>query len=247
MKKWNLIKFDISYNIAKKPVILVYLFVFPFLIFALLGYLTTGSFSGGISSFDYYGLTIIIYFQLTMGTMISNMIMEENVKLPNIRIAYSLEDENYIYISKIIALTLANAISIGVYMLLLMKIYHVNFGANPFMVYITYMILGLFSTCLGTALCIGLKDESVCNNILGVVQIILCIFGGIFFPITYLGKIGIFLSNFSIVKWINYGIGSYVYGQSIKGQLIVWVFSLLLAALLLFAARKMFKIQLFIH
>ena len=234
MKKWNLIKFDISYNIAKKPVILVYLFVFPFLIFALLGYLTTGSFSGGISSFDYYGLTIIIYFQLTMGTMISNMIMEENVKLPNMRIAYSLEDENYIYISKIIALTLANAISIGVYMLLLMEIYHVNFGANPFMVYITYMILGLFSTCLGTALCIGLKDESVCNNILGVVQIIL-------------GKIGIFLSNFSIVKWINYGIGSYVYGQSIKGQLIVWVFSLLLAALLLFAARKMFKIQLFIH
>ena len=226
MTKWNLIKFDISYNIARKPVILVYLFIFPFLLFAVLGYLANTSFSGGMSSFDYYGLTIIIYFQLTMGTMISNMIMEENVKLPNMRIAYSLEDENYIYISKIVALTLVNAISIGVYMFLLKGIYHVNFGSNPLIVYITYMILGFFSTCLGTVLCIALKDESAANNILGIVQLIFCIFGGIFFPITYLGKIGLLLSNFSIVKWVNYGIGAYVYEQSMTGLLAIWVLSI---------------------
>lgn len=246
LDKLNLVKFDIGYNILKKPTILTYLFIFPVVIFFLLSFIMSGSFSGEISSYDYFGLTIMIYFQLTMGTMVSNMIMEEDVKLPNMRIAYSLENESFIYKSKIIALILCDICSIIFYIEILKNIAHVNFGESEFIVFLCYLSLGIFSICLGTFLCILLKDESICNNLLGVIQLVLCALGGVFFPVSYMGKLGVTLSYFSIVRWINYAIGEYVYTNNIGVVLIVCVGSLLGAGMLLLLTRYKFKVQLFI-
>lgn len=246
MEKLNLIKFDISYNVLKKPAILVYLFVFPITIFALLGCLMASKFTEGISSYDYFGITIMIYFQLTMGTMASNMIMEEEVKLPNMRIAYALEKENFIYLSKIIALIICDAIAIAFYTIFLNIVCHVNFGGCIIFMQLTYLCLGFFSMCLGTFLCIWLKDESMCNNLLGVIQLALCALGGVFFPVDYLGRAGEVLSNISIVKWINYGIGRYVYGHSLIYLASVCGIALLCSLVLLLVTKKIFKIQLFI-
>ena len=246
MEKLNLLKFDISYNIARKPAILIYLFVFPAVMFILLGMLLSGRFTGSLSSFDYFGLTVMIYFQLTMGTMASNMIMEENVKLPNMRIAYSLENERYIYYSKIAALMICDAAAILIYMLILRSFFGVDYGSNMAAVFAAYLILGFFSVCLGVFLCIFLRDESSCNNILGVVQLVLCMLGGIFFPVSVLGKAGVILSDLSIVKWINYGIGSYVYGSDPRGLAAICLIAAVCAVILLKITGKIFRIQLFI-
>ena len=246
MEKLNLLKFDISYNIAKKPAILIYMFVFPTVMFILLGMLLSGKFTGSLSSYDYFGLTVMIYFQLTMGTMASNMIMEENVKLPNMRIAYSLDNERYIYYSKIIALMLCDAAAIIFYMLLARAMFGVEFGKNMLVIFLAYLILGFFSVCLGVFLCIFLRDESSCNNILGVVQLVLCILGGVFFPVSVLGKVGIMLSDISVVKWINYGIGNYVYGSGVHGLVAICLIAAGCSVILLMITRKMFRIQLFI-
>ena len=232
MRKINLIKFDINYNILKKPVILVYLYLFPIVLFYLLSKITAGNFSIEITSLQYYGLNILIYFQLTMGTMVSNMIMEESVKLPNMRISYAFSNENYIYVSKIIALTLMNSLSILFYMLFLMFVYKINFGANPVVLFSSYNVVGFLSICLGTVLCIALKDESLCNNILGVVQILICIFGGIFFPVSYLGNFGRILSKISIANWINLGVGQYVFEDNTQLLFVICILSLIFSIIL---------------
>ena len=246
MRKLNLIKFDINYNILKKPVILVYLYLFPIVLFYLLSKITAGNFSIEITSLQYYGLNILIYFQLTMGTMVSNMIMEESVKLPNMRISYAFSNENYIYVSKIIALTLMNSLSILFYMLFLMFVYKINFGANPVVLFSSYNVVGFLSICLGTVLCIALKDESLCNNILGVVQILICIFGGIFFPVSYLGNFGRILSKISIANWINLGVGQYVFEDNTQLLFVICILSLIFSIILLLIARKLFKIEEFL-
>ncbi|MFS9164792.1 ABC transporter permease [Streptococcus salivarius] len=246
MRKINLIKFDINYNILKKPVILVYLYLFPIVLFYLLSKITAGNFSIEITSLQYYGLNILIYFQLTMGTMVSNMIMEESVKLPNMRISYAFSNENYIYVSKIIALTLMNSLSILFYMLFLMFVYKINFGANPVVLFSSYNVVGFLSICLGTVLCIALKDESLCNNILGVVQILICIFGGIFFPVSYLGNFGRILSKISIANWINLGVGQYVFEDNTQLLFVICILSLIFSIILLLIARKLFKIEEFL-
>ena len=246
MRKINLIKFDINYNILKKPVILVYLYLFPIVLFYLLSKITAGNFSREITSLQYYGLNILIYFQLTMGTMVSNMIMEESVKLPNMRISYAFSNENYIYVSKIIALTLMNSLSILFYMLFLMFVYKINFGANPVVLFSSYNVVGFLSICLGTVLCIALKDESLCNNILGVVQILICIFGGIFFPVSYLGNFGRTLSKISIANWINLGVGQYVFEDNTQLLFVICILSFIFSIILLLIARKLFKIEEFL-
>ncbi|MCR5021532.1 ABC transporter permease [Ruminococcus sp.] len=246
MGKLNLLKFDISYNIARKPAILIYMFVFPVLMFVLLGMLLSGRFTASLTSFDYFGITVMIYFQLTMGTMASNMIMEENVKLPNMRIAYSLVNERYIYYSKVAALMICDALAIFIYMLVLKCFFGVDYGNNMLVVFAAYIILGFFSVCLGVFLCILLRDESSCNNILGVVQLVLCLLGGIFFPVSVLGKAGLILSDLSIVKWINYGIGSYVYGSDPSGLAAICLIAFICSVILLKITGKIFRIQLFI-
>ena len=181
-----------------------------------------------------------------MGTMVSNMIMEESVKLPNMRISYAFSNENYIYVSKIIALTLMNSLSILFYMLFLMFVYKINFGANPVVLFSSYNVVGFLSICLGTVLCIALKDESLCNNILGVVQILICIFGGIFFPVSYLGNFGRTLSKISIANWINLGVGQYVFEDNTQLLFVICILSLIFSIILLLIARKLFKIEEFL-
>lgn len=242
----NLIKFDFKYNILKKPVIIIYLLIFPIVTFVILQFIMANEFSGEILASDYYGITVMIYFQLTMGTMISNMIMEESVKLPNMRIAYSLKNDRYIYISKIIALSFSDFFSILWYIVILKNFFHVDFGSNMCGVLVAYCCLGVFSTCLGTFLCILIKDESVCNNILGVIQLVLCALGGIFFPISSLGRIGVVVSNISIVKWINYGFGRYIYGNDYIYIGVICLVCCICSMMFLYATKKIFRIEKFI-
>ncbi len=240
----NLVKFDFCYHIFKKPAILFYLYIFPLVIFVLFSYLMKSQFTSDVSSADYYGLSIMIYFQLSMGTMVSNMIMEENVKLPNMRIAYALYSETAIYISKIIAILFADAIAIIFYMVVAQHFFDVEFGVNNVGVFIEYLILGFFSICLGACLCIVMNDESSCNNILGVMQLTLCLLGGVFFPVENLGRVGEQLSNISIIKWIYLGLVQMVYCNKYDLVILVNVCALFISIGLLLVTRKSFKIEL---
>lgn len=240
----NLVKFDFCYHIIKKTAILFYLYLFPTVIFLLFSYLTKSQFTTEISSYDYYGLGIMVYFQLSMGTMISNMIMEENVKLPNMRIAYAFNSETIIYISKIIALLFADALSIVLYMSVATCVFDVEYGLNVVGVFIEYIILGFFSICMGACLCIVLNDESSCNNILGVIQLLLCLLGGVFFPVGKIGKFGEQLSNISIVKWIYLGMVQMVYCNKYSLVVLVSICAVWISIGLLFIARKKFRIEL---
>ena len=62
---------------------------FPFLFTTILGILTEGLYGTSVSSYDYYGVTMLVFSSLYAGTYSANSFLEERIKQPNLRIAYS--------------------------------------------------------------------------------------------------------------------------------------------------------------
>lgn len=240
---FRLMSFDFKNNIIKKPVMIIYMFIMPIILFYILQGISANEFGKNITSSDYYGVAVLIFFQLGMGTMVANALMENSVKKPNIRVIYSLENKSYIYISKIISTLLCNLFSVMFYMIICAKIFKVNFGENAILVYISYIILGLFSMSLGTLLCTILKEENLTNNILGITQSILCLLGGVFFPVEAMGSFISTVSNVSIVKWILDGVYKYIYDGVLINIIIICAIALVIIIIMMILIKYTFKIE----
>lgn len=239
----RLVNFDLKNNIIKKPVMIVYMFIMPILLFYILQGIASNEFGINITSADYYGVTVLIFFQLGMGTMVSNALIENSVRKPNIRIIYSLENKSYIYNSKIVSTLLCNLVSVMCYMIFCTTIFNVNFGKNILLVYLAYIILGLFSMSLGTLLCTILKEENLTNNILGITQSVLCLLGGVFFPIESMGNVVKILSDLSIVKWILDGIYKNIYDGVFTNILIICSISIVISLIIMSFVKYTFRVE----
>lgn len=72
MRFFTIFKRDFR-NIILNPVLLIYNTVFPLLLVSVLGYLSYGDYFGyGITSYDYYGITVLIYSALNVSVTASN-------------------------------------------------------------------------------------------------------------------------------------------------------------------------------
>jgi ABC-2 type transport system permease protein len=90
-------------NIVRNPVLFLTNTVFPFLLILVLGYLTNGSYGTEITSFDYYGITILLVSVLNVSITASNSFMERSIKRSNLRILYAPIPSTFVYGSKILA------------------------------------------------------------------------------------------------------------------------------------------------
>lgn len=96
----KIIKFDFM-NIIKNPMLLIVNTIFPFILIGVMGLVTSGSFgAGNVSSFDYNGITMMIFVAFLIAMTASNTFMEEKVKRGNTRIIYAPVSKVKIYLSK---------------------------------------------------------------------------------------------------------------------------------------------------
>lgn len=76
-------------NLLKNPMWIFFATGFPLLMTIILGYLTGDSYGKTVTSYDYYGITGMIYAVLNSGMISANAFMEERIKKPNMRIIYA--------------------------------------------------------------------------------------------------------------------------------------------------------------
>ena len=200
----RIVKFDIR-NIVKNPMLLIINTIFPLVIVVMIGYLTSGSYrAGAITSYDYYGVTMMIYTALMVSMTVSNTFMEKTVTNGNLRIVYAPVSKTEIYLSKIISTYLFTTVTYSILMCLMQFGFHINFGGeNLFFIIVIVNIFTFFSCCFGTMLCCLLKSEESTNTIVQPINQLLAFFGGLFFPVASLGKFMEEVSNFMPTKWIT--------------------------------------------
>lgn len=188
-------------NLVKNPMWLFYVTAFPILMIVILGYITGKAYGGEVSSYDYYGITFMLYALLNSGMTSANAFMELRIKKPNMRIIYAPGSEKNIYISKIIASFSFQYIFHVIDLLIIHLIFDVNLGKVGYLL-ILFAVTELFATTLGIMLCCIIKAESVTNQIQGIIVNLFAVTGGVLFSLDGYGKTARLISNCSPVKWI---------------------------------------------
>jgi ABC-2 type transport system permease protein len=200
---WKLIKQDFR-NLITTPVIVTVCTIYPWLLVGSFGFIFSSLYGGrGVTSYDYYGVTMVMYLIIASITITPNTFMEKKLRQGNIRIAYAPVSKVSIYMSKIISSYLFMGISFSINMIIMNYLSLVNFGGSNF-IYVLglFMVFLLFTATIGGAVCVILKTEELTNMILSNIASIFALLSGMFFPVDSLGEVVSKLSNLSPLKWI---------------------------------------------
>lgn len=211
MRFIRIIKFDFM-NILRNPMLVIFNTVFPLILIAVMGFVTKRGYEGSVSSYDYYGVTMMIFTALFVAMTATNTFMEEKVKKGNTRIVYAPISKTQIYLSKLIATYILGTVSYNIILLLGQYLFHINFGGKSILyIMILINVLTLFGCCLGIMFCCIFRSEEGANS---VMQLLLCFyifFGGLFFSVDSLGKVVAKIACLSPIKWVTECIFKVIY------------------------------------
>lgn len=211
----RIVKFDFM-NIVKNPMLIIFNTIFPILLIASIGFITSGSYGREyITSYDYYGVTMMIFTALLSSMTATNAFMEEKVKKGNTRIAYAPVNKTEIYLSKLVATYILATVSYSFILFVGQYFFYINFGKdNFFYVLLLINLLSLFGCALGTLFCSIFKSEETANSLMQIPILIFIFLGGAFFPAASLGKVVNIISYASPIKWITECIFKVIYDNN---------------------------------
>ncbi|GGP16937.1 transport permease protein [Oceanobacillus neutriphilus] len=156
-----------------------------------------------MSSYDYYGVSMVILSALLIIMTATNAFMEGRVKQANIRMIYAPIPKFEIYLSKIISTYILGTLAFSSILIIGQYFFYINYGGTnlPYILLIVNMLV-LFGSCFGTMMCCLLGDEEKASSISQLPVLLFSAFGGIFFSVYGLGKMVAAISCLSPVRWI---------------------------------------------
>jgi len=221
---------------------LFYCVGFPVALVLVLGFLTSGGYGDTVTSYDYYGVALMIYSIFSSASLAANSFMEERVKSPNMRIVYSPVRPFCIHFSKVLASFIFCSICYTTAGVILHLLVGVNYGQHNILFIYILMLFGilLFSS-LGVMMCCILKSESAANQILSLLTSVASLLGGIFFQVDGLGQIIAKISWISPAKWMMTAAMQIIYDKNLNLFLPVCGLSFLLTAISLLVSTRKFE------
>jgi ABC-2 type transport system permease protein len=190
-------------NLFTNPMWVAYAIVYPAALILILGWLTSGSYGNVVSSYDYYGVAMMIYAVFNTATYSANSFLEERIKSPNMRIVYSPVRPFIIVLSKALASTVFCSVCYTVVALVLWLSIGINFGGAASWLIIVLLLLTMFLfSMIGVTVCCITKNESITNTIISTIYTTAAVVGGIFFPIEGFGEVMTVISWASPAKWL---------------------------------------------
>ncbi|MDQ0497178.1 MULTISPECIES: ABC transporter permease [Paenibacillus] len=232
-------------NLATNVSLILSNTIFPLLLIFVLGYLGGGLYGGSdVTSYDYYGVTILIYSALNVSMTAANSFMDQNVKRSNLRILYAPIPKSFIYLSKTAATFLFTGLCSIVLVALLQLVFNIRLGGTS-AVYTAVVLLcfDLFSSALGVLFCCLFKGEELTNKILSIINSVLAILGGLFFQLDGLGRTAEVISFFSPVKWVVETVLRIVYDGDFSLFLPTLLSFVIASLLLLWGCKRTFKTE----
>lgn len=229
-------------NLLLNPMWLLLGIMFPFLLISIVGFLTKDSYGSFFTSYDYYGVTMMLFSSLYAGTFSANSFMEEKIKQPNLRIIYSPIRNWLIPLSKILATFIFTSTVYGAAGVMAHLFFSVRFSnGNLLQVTLLFFALNFFCSCVGVLMCCVVKSEGVANQILSIVTAVLAVLSGVFFPISGFGatinKISDKMPTTRILKLVF----TLIYDQKSAGLSILLLILIGLSLLMIVLCSYLFK------
>ncbi|MEG0366644.1 MAG: ABC transporter permease [Coprobacillus sp.] len=241
-KFWTLFKQDL-FNLISSPGTLGVFLIFPTALISLMGFLFEDLYNTPlVSSYDFYGVTMIFFIAMMGATVPANCFLEKRIKSGNTRIFYSPVSRVTIYSSKIIACFLFIGTCLSLNVIIYQSLSFVNFGDEN-MIYVILLLLNfiLFLTLLSSAICVTLHNEQLTNVILSNSMSVIGFLSGIMFPIASLGPVFEKMASFSPMKWTIDSVFQLIYDGASANYLAIMLGLLGLSLLLLLVVHKNYR------
>lgn len=191
--------------------------IFPLVLIGIMGFISRSSYGNTFTSYDYYGVTMLIFTVSYMGTITANTFMEKRIKKANVRLIYSPTHTSCIFLSKIFSSFIFGLITFTALMIFEQKVLNINLGGSNFIyVYAVIICFAFFMCCFGAFMCCIFKSEEAANKFQAPIFMIMPIFGGLFFPLKSLGKTVNEISCISPWKWVNECIIKIIYDSDLS-------------------------------
>ena len=209
-------------NLFINPVFLPYNTIFPVIMVLVLGLLVRSTYGSVVTSYDYYGVTIMVYMGLNISVIATNSFMEKSLKDTNLRVMYTPIRIWYIYAAKILATFVFAVVCFSAVMVALHYWPGVNFGGeNAIYVALLLAALSFFSCSLGVLFCCIFRSEELSNKILTFVNLAFALLGGVFFQPDSLGPTVVALSYASPARWVSQSAFRIIYDADFTGFLAI--------------------------
>lgn len=196
---------------SKDFFIIFYSIVFPIVIIALLGYLTSKSYGLNFSSYEYYAI-VMIPFCLLMGiTSVAFAAVDEKRMRLSYRYMVAPISKSSLIFSKF--LSCVTALMVCNILVLLISKFFFHLPILGFGMYLIVLLLCESIAITGLGLFFGLASKrfATIQNFLNLPIMIFGFLGGAFFPVSSLNPVLSFIINLSPLTWINRGIMYYLY------------------------------------
>lgn len=230
-------------NILHNPTLIFSNTILPLILIGVLGFVTKTSFGKEpVSSFDYYGINMIIFSVGMIAITTTNAFMEEQVKRGNFRIMYAPISKTEIYFSKILSSYFLCAVCYGILVPLCQYIMHLNMGGKNIIYFIILLnVLGFCGCCFGTMFCCIFKQEEQANAIMQIPLFLALLLGGVLFQIHRFGNIVNKISMLSPIKWVVDCSYQIIYDNDLHLLLPLICGLLLLSGVFIFICQLLFK------
>ncbi|HMM06917.1 MAG TPA: ABC transporter permease [Clostridiales bacterium] len=214
----------------------------PLMLALIMGFITKGIYGTEVTSFDYYAVTMLIFGALNNATLAANSFMEGRIVKANMRLCNAPIPDFFIFLPKVIASFLFGVVCHTIAAAALFLITGANFGgADAIFLWLLMLTVDLFAVCFSVMFCCILKNEETVNMILSTVVMLLCLLGGVFFPMKGMGRVVSAISNISPVTWISAAAFQTVYANRLLLLGCVCAGMLLLAGLCIALTTKLFN------
>ena len=177
-------------NLLRNKPIMMYLIIYPVVLILITGLVFESIFSDDIlTSYDYYGVTMMIYLSMATVIILPELLFGSNVKYANYRIVYSPIPRYKIYLSKLIVAISVSYFILAIYMIIFNSMGLVNYGkSNIDYILLLDLALVTFSITFGGAFCVLIQNEDIATKILNLIINIFAILSGLFFPMYIFGE-----------------------------------------------------------
>lgn len=242
MSFFKILRQDLE-NIIHNPALIFSNTLLPLILTGAMGLVTRNGFQGEpVSSFDYYGVNMMIFSVGMIAITASNAFMEERVKRGNFRIAYAPVAGTAIYLSKSVSACLLAVVCYGILIPVCQYVLGLNMGGSKMLFFILLLDgFSFYGCCFGTMFCCIFREEELANSIMQIPLFLLILLGGVIFQLHRFGGMLAQLSWISPVKWVAVCSYQMIYDQDLHLFYPVLAGLLLLSLCFLFVCHMLFK------
>lgn len=222
--------------------------IFPLMMIAILGYMSSNYYdnSSGVSSYYYYTMVIIPFCTFLGSVTLIYYAREESLYKCGERYIIAPISKSMVVLSKILPSTIAMSVYNLILLLICKFVFKVNFNGKSIEIFILLVVLSFLSCAIGTFIGVCSKDFLTVKNIVSIPIMIMALLGGSFFQISSLGKVFEKISLLSPLTYVNRGIFMMLNDNSYRFYIIALIVITTLGLLFTLASIRYFKEEVYL-